>query len=178
MLPQSGGDNMSMREVQDAREEDISKERRVAPVQHRREKVDCKKLREYIGVYPDELQDMMKTVIDSYERTHYAYISEKEMSDKIEKIESALGFELYTWQKTYLERGRFRVYGESTAKMLRELTDIKDAPIDLRRCNIRNRTEKIYADDLKEMQRLLNRNGIECRDIRVDAGVLKGNFVL
>lgn len=48
-----------------------------------------------------------------------------------DKIEKALGFKLFVWQKTFITRGEFRQYGETTARCIRRLLQ-KDNPIDYR----------------------------------------------
>lgn len=48
-----------------------------------------------------------------------------------DKIEKALGFKLFIWQKTFITTGKFRQYGETTAKCIRRLLQ-KDNPIDYR----------------------------------------------
>ena len=47
-------------------------------------------------------------------RPHY---TTPELDKKIEDVEKALGFKLFIWQKTYIEYGVFRQYGETTAKI-------------------------------------------------------------
>lgn len=49
-----------------------------------------------------------------------------------DRIEEALGFRLFIWQKTYIARGQFHSYGRTTAEILRELFDFnkRDEPID------------------------------------------------
>lgn len=46
-----------------------------------------------------------------------------------EKIEKALGFRLYSWQKSYIYTGHFRRIGSSTAECLKRLL-FNDTPID------------------------------------------------
>ena len=46
-------------------------------------------------------------------------------------VEAALGFELFTWQKTYIASGIYRRYGDTTAHILRRLL-IDKTPLDLR----------------------------------------------
>lgn len=52
--------------------------------------------------------------------------------DLISKLESAMGFKLFVWQKTFIAMSVFRQYGETTAKILKRLTK-SDEPIDLTR---------------------------------------------
>ena len=46
-----------------------------------------------------------------------------------EKIEKALGFRLYSWQKSYIYTGHFRRIGSTTAECLKRLL-FNDTPID------------------------------------------------
>lgn len=55
-----------------------------------------------------------------------------EEHDLISKIEKAMGFKLFLWQKMFIARNEFRQTGETTAKILRRLTK-SDEPIDLTR---------------------------------------------
>lgn len=58
-----------------------------------------------------------------------------EYEELFKRIEAALGFNLFVWQKSFIVTGHFRQYGETTAKVLRELLDTEVAPLDYtRRC--------------------------------------------
>lgn len=52
----------------------------------------------------------------------YTYNTDGETERKFEAIEDALGIKLYRWQKSYIETGIFRRYGETTAVILGLLT--------------------------------------------------------
>ena len=76
------------------------------------------------------------------------------------KVEAALGFKLFIWQKAFIVTGVFRQYGETTAEILRELLETKAEPLDYTRPpeNVRAR---FYRDELREIQMKLQRAGIE-----------------
>lgn len=80
------------------------------------------------------------------------------------KVEAALGFKLFIWQKAFIVTGVFRQYGETTAEILRELLDTKAEPLDYVRPpeNVRAR---FYRDELREIQKKLQRAGIETRQV-------------
>lgn len=60
------------------------------------------------------------------------------------RIESALGFRLFFWQKTYITRGVFRMTGKTTAYILRQLLQVNDTPMDLSSIKEAGR----YAEDV------------------------------
>ncbi len=80
------------------------------------------------------------------------------------RIEAALGFKLFYWQKTFILTGKFRQYGETTAKILRELLDTGARPLDYTKPLTSHRA-RIYRDELREIQEKLQRAGIETRAV-------------
>lgn len=64
-----------------------------------------------------------------------------------DKIEKALGFKLFVWQKTFIIRGVFRQYGATTAICIRRLLQ-KDNPIDYRK-------RIVHAQELFERQEMI-----------------------
>ena len=80
------------------------------------------------------------------------------------KIESALGFKLFVWQKTFILTGKFRQYGATTAEILRELLDMKAEPLDYTKPPTNNR-ERFYRNELRDIQGKLQRAGIETRAV-------------
>lgn len=86
-----------------------------------------------------------------------------EVEKDIERIEDALGFKLFTWQKHYLIYGRFRRYGQTTAQTLRELI-VPGEPLDYTHrpsCN----AERIYREELKKIKEKLDAAGIRTRPV-------------
>lgn len=88
------------------------------------------------------------------------------------KVEAALGFKLFIWQKAFIVTGVFRQYGETTAEILRELLETKAEPLDYTRPpeNVRAR---FYRDELKVDFDLGDR--ITCKEekwgIQIDARI-------
>lgn len=80
------------------------------------------------------------------------------------KVEAALGFKLFIWQKAFIVTGVFRQYGKTTAEILRELLDTKAEPLDYTRLaeNVRAR---FYRDELRGIQKKLQKAGIETRQV-------------
>lgn len=74
------------------------------------------------------------------------------------KIEKALGFKLYFWQKTFLIVGHFRQTGESTARCLKQLFGASPINYSQRPKNAREHCERNTLWKIKEQ---LQRAGIE-----------------
>ena len=74
------------------------------------------------------------------------------------KIEKALGFKLYFWQKTFLIVGHFRQTGETTARCLKQL--FGKVPIDYSRNPI-NARENFERKQLWEIKEQLQCAGVE-----------------
>ena len=89
-----------------------------------------------------------------------------ELQDRISRVEDALGFKLYCWQKTYIANGKFRRYGETTAKILRDLLDVDGEPIDYRR-PAGSTLERIYRAELLKIKEKLDGAGIKTRDVLI-----------
>ena len=98
-------------------------------------------------------------MIDIY---RYEFLDTK-LEEKLEAIEKALGFKLFIWQKTYIERGVFRQYGETTAKILKELIEpgniinYSEPP--------KSRMEHFHRRMLLEIKQKLEENGIETNKV-------------
>lgn len=75
----------------------------------------CEKIEHYVRSQANETGK--KTELDIY-----TYSTDEETERKFEAIEDAIGIRLYRWQKSYIETGVFRMYGETTAILLRLLT--------------------------------------------------------
>ena len=90
--------------------------------------------------------------------------------EDFKRIEYALGFKLFTWQKTYILSGHYRRSGKTTAELLKTLVvDVDEDPIDLRRAHHR-RSDQWYYDMMVDMYKHLRMAGIETRKIIGDGG--------
>lgn len=87
-----------------------------------------------------------------------------DLEKTLEAVEKALGFKLFVWQKTYIERGYFRWYGATTAEILRELLNVSEAPLDYTR-KPSSRMQSIYREELKEIKKKLDAAGITTRPV-------------
>ena len=85
-------------------------------------------------------------------------------AELIERVEAALGFKLFFWQKSFIFVGHFRRYGETTAEILRELLNAEAEPLDYTK-RTGNRREKIYRDELRKIQEKLQGAGIVTRAV-------------
>ena len=87
-----------------------------------------------------------------------------DLEKTLEAVEKALGFKLFVWQKTYIERGYFRRSGATTAEILRELLNVSEAPLDYTR-KPSSRMQSIYREELKEKKKKLDAAGITTRPV-------------
>lgn len=85
-----------------------------------------------------------------------------EYEELFKRIEAALGFKLFTWQKSFIVLGHFRRYGETTAMILKELLDTEAAPLDYTRQGMSHR-EDFYRRELRGIQERLKDAGIKTR---------------
>lgn len=85
----------------------------------------------------------------------------------IEAAEQALGFKLFFWQKTFIEIGVFRQYGETTAKILRELSQIELPPLDYRSYRKKTQRERLYCEELLKIKAQLEAAGVQTRKVLV-----------
>lgn len=82
-----------------------------------------------------------------------------------EKVEKALGFKLYVWQKTYISSiGHFRRTGETTAVCLKELLNTDAPPIDFSILP-KNAREDCERHQFREIQEKLIAAGIPTRTV-------------
>lgn len=93
------------------------------------------------------------------------FVFSPQLEKWFEEVENALGFKLFFWQKTYIERGVFRCYGETTARILRELSQVNERPINLIGYRARNIRESFYYDELLKMKRTLDEAGVPTREV-------------
>lgn len=97
--------------------------------------------------------------IDIYRKGFF----EPDMERKFEAIEKALGFELFVWQKSYIERGEFRKIGKTTAEVIRELIvpgniiNYSEPP--------RNSRERFHRSTLLEIKQKFEESGIKTNPV-------------
>lgn len=82
----------------------------------------------------------------------------------LREVEKALGFKLFIWQKTFIERGVFRQYGETTARILRDLLSVWEKPLDYTGFP-GSKIEEFYRKETREIKEKLNGTGIETREV-------------
>ena len=87
-----------------------------------------------------------------------------ENEELFKHIEAALGFKLFVWQKSFIVKGDFRQYGQTTARILRELLDTEAAPLDFTK-QARSHRDNFYKQELREIQEKLQNVGIKTRVI-------------
>lgn len=85
-----------------------------------------------------------------------------EHEELFKRIEAALGFKLFVWQKTFIVMGTFRQYGETTAMILRELLKTDATPLNYTK-KTTSRMENFYRRELREIQEMLKNAGIKTR---------------
>ena len=91
----------------------------------------------------------------------YAYLQkDKEIFEKIEK---ALGFRLYSWQKSYMYTGEFRRIGTTTAQCLKRLL-FNQSPIDFSE-RPRNMKEDCERSEMLRIYDTLQEAGIKTNPI-------------
>lgn len=94
-------------------------------------------LREY------ETLEAHNKIVDDW--LHMSFSGYEELFQKIEK---ALGFRLFTWQKTILISGEYRRIGDTTARSIKQLLEDKEINLQIPPRNARQRFEQ------KELLRL------------------------
>lgn len=87
-----------------------------------------------------------------------------EYEELFKKVEAALGFKLYKWQKSYIVTKEFRWMGVTTAKILRELLNTEAEPLDFRK-RAGSEYESFYRQEMGKMQTQLQNAGIKTRVI-------------
>ena len=89
---------------------------------------------------------------------------DSEFEKTIRAVENALGFKLFVWQKTYIENEQFRKMGETTARVLRDLLDVSEKPIDYTRGAATPR-QQFYRKEIREIKAKLDAAGIPTRTV-------------
>lgn len=86
------------------------------------------------------------------------------MEKKLEAVEKALGFKLFVWQKTFITTGYFRQYGETTARILKDLLDTDDEPLDYS-ARPRDIRAQFYRDETRKIKEKLDTARIITRTV-------------
>lgn len=87
----------------------------------------------------------------------------EEAMKQIEKVEEAIGFKLFSWQKRFIISGIWRRTGETTAEILRDLLNVDAPPIDYTREMYGCRG--FYQKELLRIKEKLDRYGIKTREV-------------
>lgn len=123
-------------------------------------------LNEFDGSEAEELYDRLTEKQENGLLNRTMYRNDCFSCDEVElfeKIEKALGYKLFRWQKTFILMGAFRQYGETTARCLRELLAVNEPPLDYSKA--KGLREDIYKRELKAIQEKLTLAGIPTRKV-------------
>lgn len=115
-------------------------------------------------IYERLTEKNVNGVLDKYIYSNHAFTPDQ--VELFEKIEKALGYKLFRWQKTYLITGTFRQYGKTTAKILRNLLAVNDPPLDL--SIVRNEIDRLHRRYYRDIQERLMKAGIPTRTVFYD----------
>lgn len=96
----------------------------------------------------------------------YRPINEPDLENTLAAVEKALGFKLFIWQKTFIATGIFRQYGETTAKILRELLAVDARPLDYTNKNPGGSIRAaFYREELLKIKEKLDAAGVPTRKV-------------
>lgn len=105
-------------------------------------------------------EDKIKLEYDWQHRT----IGQQSLDELFDKINEALGIELWIWQKTYIATGIYRQMGATTAECLRLLLTDTTKPLDFSKPP-RSAREASERQQLREIYQKLNEAGIMTRRV-------------
>lgn len=94
----------------------------------------------------------------------FACVGDPKWDGLFEKVEKALGFKLFYWQKTYIMGSEIRRFGGTTANILRSLLDVEGDPLDYTR-PASGKRDKFYRDTLLDIKEKLNKAVIKTREV-------------
>lgn len=108
----------------------------------------------------------------------YRKIGDPQWDEKFEKVEKALGFPLFYWQKSFISRGEYRQSGETTAHALRLLMDVSESkPIDFSK-PASTKKELIFRNTVLELYEKLRYSDIPLRKIITHKGKVLNSHVI
>ena len=94
----------------------------------------------------------------------FACVGDPKWDDLFEKVEKALGFKLFYWQKTYILKSECRHSGQTTACVLKELLNTKASPIDYTR-SADTKRGNFHRMVLLEVKEKIDKAGIKTREV-------------
>lgn len=114
----------------------------------------------------DEAFDKAIAALEEQDKYRWIFtdVNETEWDSLFEKVEKALGFKLFYWQKTYILGMDWRRSGKTTAIILQELLKTEATPIDYSRPASSHRC-KILRTDLLRIKEKLDKAGIKTREV-------------
>ena len=94
--------------------------------------------------------EAIRVILREYEmlKAHYKFVDNwlhmpcPGHEELFQKIEKALGFKLFTWQKTFLITGEYRRIGDTTARSIKQLLEDKEINLQIPPRNARQRFEQ------------------------------------
>lgn len=95
--------------------------------------------------------EAIRVILREYEtlEAHYKFVdgwlhmSFPGYEELFQKIEKALGFRLFTWQKTFIISGEYRRIGDTTARSIKQLLEDKEINLQIPPRNARQRFEQM-----------------------------------
>lgn len=121
-------------------------------------------LQKAIDVKLERERRLVRMIKNEFPEWIYSPVNDPMWNNLFERIEDALGFKLFIWQKTYIMGLGYRCSGQTTADVLRNLVGERTSEsIYLERP--KNRMEDFYQKELIEIKRKLDDKGIISRDI-------------
>ena len=114
----------------------------------------------------DEASNMAISALEEQDKYQwiFACVNDPKWDSFFEKVEKALGFKLFYWQKTYILKDCYRRSGGTTAMVLKRLLDTEAEPIDFSRPT-RNKKFDFFRKDLLRIKEKLDKAGIKTREV-------------
>lgn len=127
---------------------------------HSSDRSTCSECEIYRG---EKTKSRGEKIKEEYE-WHHSPLCNEEYDTLFERINKALGIELWIWQKTYITMGVYRQIGATTAESIRLLLFSGETPLDLSKPATNNR-ERIEREQLRDIYEKLNAAGIKTRRV-------------
>lgn len=127
---------------------------------HSSDRGTCSECEIYRG---KKIKSREEKIKEEYE-WHHSPLCNEEYDKLFERINKALGIELWIWQKTYITMGVYRQMGATTAESIRLLLFRGETPLDLSKPATNNR-ERVEREQLRDIYEKLNAEGIKTRRV-------------